>query len=70
MIYNILINYLCKFGCCEKVKEVLKVMVERGVVFDFIMYGIWIILFSKNCGGDEVVELYDYMVFNGVRFYE
>ena len=68
--YNILINYLCKFGCCEKAKEVLKVMVERGVVPDSITYGTRITSFSKNRGGDEVVELHDYMVLNGVRPHE
>ncbi|CAN6878288.1 unnamed protein product [Brassica oleracea] len=68
--YNILINHLCKFGCCEKAKEVLKVMVERGVVPDSITYGTLITWFSKNRGGDEVVEVHDYMVLNGVRPHE
>lgn len=69
--YNILINHLCKFGCYEKAKEVLKMMVERGVVPDSITYGTLITSFSKNNRGrDEVVEVHDYMVLNGVRPHE
>ncbi|KAJ4917010.1 Pentatricopeptide repeat protein [Raphanus sativus] len=69
--YNIMFNHLCKFGCYEKAKEVLKSMVERGVVPDSITYGTLITSFSKNNrGGEEVVELHDYMVLNGVRPHE
>ncbi|CAH8372175.1 unnamed protein product [Eruca vesicaria subsp. sativa] len=68
--YNILINHLCKFGCYEKAKEVLKIMFERGVVPDSITYGTLITWLSKNHGREEVVELHDYMVLNGVRPHE
>lgn len=45
-------------------------MVERGVVPDSVTYGTLITSFSKNRGREEVVELHDYMVLNGVRPHE
>ncbi|ESQ29591.1 hypothetical protein EUTSA_v10024126mg [Eutrema salsugineum] len=68
--YNILINHLCKFGSYEKAKKVLKIMVQRRVIPDHVTYGTLITSFSKQRDQEEVIELHDYIVLNGVTPHE
>ncbi|KAI4370986.1 hypothetical protein MLD38_019270 [Melastoma candidum] len=64
--WNILINWLCKFGAHLIGKEMMMLMIERGLVPDARTYTMLITNFRKRCAPEEVIELHDYMVINGV----
>jgi pentatricopeptide repeat protein len=64
--YNTLIKFLCKFGCVQEAKELMMMMVLRGVLPDNITYRTLVINFDKNCIAEEVIELHDSMVLKGV----
>jgi len=64
--YNTLINFLCKFGYFEQAKDLMKMMVLRGIVPDFITYTTLVTHFSKCRSPEEVIELHDEMMLEGV----
>lgn len=64
--YNILINFLCKFGCYQQARELMKVMILHGIIPDYVTYTTLVTRFSKNCSPEEVIELHDDMVLSGV----
>ncbi|WOL04932.1 pentatricopeptide repeat-containing protein [Canna indica] len=63
---NIFMDYLCRIGCFEQAKDLLRIMLDRLFIPDHITYTILITAFSKNCSANEVIELHDYMVIRGV----
>ncbi|KAL0926716.1 hypothetical protein M5K25_002960 [Dendrobium thyrsiflorum] len=65
--YNVLINFLCKSGFFQLAKDdLLKEMLDRGILPDQITYTILMTLFSRHCSSNEVIELHDFLVLRGV----
>ncbi|XLS79366.1 hypothetical protein HN51_063591 [Arachis hypogaea] len=64
--YNTLINLLCKCGCEEEAKELMKMMIVQGIRPDFVTYTTLVTHFIKTCSPNEVIALHDYMILKGV----
>ncbi|KAL3627486.1 hypothetical protein CASFOL_028849 [Castilleja foliolosa] len=64
--FNIMINMLCKLGLFEHAKELLGVMLCRGLKPDEITYTTLITSVSKTSSSEEVVKMHDYLVLRGV----
>lgn len=64
--FNTLINLVCKYGCDEEAKELMKMMIMHGIRPDFITYTTLVTHFSRECHPEELIALHDHMILKGV----